>query len=121
MRERACACVCVCVCVCERVCAQLGKTEDLLWRDERGRTFLRTGDMGEIVSPQPTAQARTRANRTRAPLQPIVSPTGGARSTRTRTRTFTMDGSLVLGVLGGGVHMVIMAILMIMSVIMIMY
>jgi hypothetical protein len=28
---------------------QLAKTDELVWRDERGRTFLRTGDMGEIV------------------------------------------------------------------------
>ncbi len=32
---------------------QLAKTDELVWRDERGRTFLRTGDMGEIVRAPP--------------------------------------------------------------------
>ncbi len=34
---------------------QLAKTDELVWRDERGRTFLRTGDMGEIVRTRPSA------------------------------------------------------------------
>ncbi len=39
---------------------QLAKTDELVWRDERGRTFLRTGDMGEIVRTlNPSAHLRT--------------------------------------------------------------
>ena len=58
---------------------QLSKTDELVWRDERGRTFLRTGDMGEIVRTKSPARHRrvpqeySRGPTTRRNMRRIVS------------------------------------------------